>query len=134
MGDGALWTPPGSAPASIAEPPARPPRLRDGRFLTVLRFHNETESAAPSQGYGYRASDGMRIIASLDGTPHGRLLHVSLSYADRDPSWEDIRAVRDAFYPEDVDVMMVLPRAADYVNVHEHCFHLWQTPTVWGIG
>ena len=42
--------------------------------------------------------------------------------------------VRDAFYPDDVDVMMILPRAMDYVNVHEHVFHLQQTPVVWGIG
>ncbi len=56
-----------------------------------------------------------------------------MSYPDRDPDWATIRAIRDLFYPSTVDVMMVLPRAEDYVNIHRHVFHLWQTPTVWGL-
>jgi len=75
----------------------------------------------------------LRVIATLDDTPHGQLLHVSLSLRGRNPDWETIRAVRDAFYPDTIDVMMVLPRAEDYVNLHAHTFHLWQTPTTWGL-
>lgn len=76
---------------------------------------------------------GLKVLASLDQTHHGALLHVSVSHKHRHPSWEEIRAVRDALYPDDVDVMMVLPQAQDYVNIHEHTFHLWSTPSEWGI-
>ena len=75
----------------------------------------------------------LAIIASIDRTPKGDLRHVSLSYPGHNPSWRDIKLVRDALFPETIDVMMVLPRARDYINLHEHCFHLWQTPTEWGI-
>jgi hypothetical protein len=81
----------------------------------------------------WRGPKQLGVLGSMDPTPHGNLLHVSLTYPDHDPSWKVIRAVRDAFFPATVDVMMVLPRAEDYVNIHPHCFHLWQTPVGWGI-
>jgi hypothetical protein len=75
---------------------------------------------------------GLTVVASMDPSRHGSLLHVSVSRFAEDPTWAEIKAVRDAVYPDDIDVMMVLPKAADYVNAHEHCFHLWTTPDAWG--
>lgn len=116
---------PGSEPRSRATVPSGTLRLSDGR---TLRDRGEWMT-----GRTWQSPDGMRVLATLDDTPHGELLHVSISYAKRDPSWSDIRRVRDVFFPSDVDVMMVLPAEADYVNVHEHTFHLWQTPRTWGM-
>ena len=82
----------------------------------------------------YGGRPGLLVLASSDLSSHGRLLHVSLSFEDRDPTWDEIKAVRDAFYPPDVDVAQVLPRAGTYVNVHTHAFHLWEIPGEWGIG
>ena len=76
---------------------------------------------------------GLKVLASVERTPHGTLLHVSTSYDNRDPDWYEIRAIREAFFPLDLDAMMVLPRAEDYVNIHHHTFHLWQTPSEWGM-
>jgi hypothetical protein len=81
----------------------------------------------------YATADGLAVIRSIDPTPHGELLHASVSRRDRYPSWDEIHAVRDIVFPKDVDVMMMLPRAGDYVNVHPNCFHLWQTPKEWGV-
>lgn len=76
--------------------------------------------------------DGLAVTASLDVTPRwGPLLHVCVSRHDRHPTWDEIHAVKDAFFGDDVDAMMVLPRAEDYVNIHRHAFHLWQTPEGW---
>lgn len=72
------------------------------------------------------------MIVSVDVGPHGPLLHASISHSDHDPSWETIKALKQAVFG-DIDVMMVLPRQADWVNVHEHAFHLWQIPEKWGI-
>lgn len=78
--------------------------------------------------------DGLRVLASVDDAdPHGELLHVSCSRADRLPSWDEVHAVRDALFPADADVMLVLPRREDYVNLHQFTLHLWQTPRAWGI-
>lgn len=81
----------------------------------------------------YLGPKGLKVICTIDLTDRfGPLMHVSCSYADHDPSWEVIKALREVFFDPDEDVMMVLPRRADYVNVHPHTFHLVRTPTEWG--
>lgn len=123
-----LYTPSGQAIEPRAERPTRNVHLQDGR---ILRYRGGY-AAIPNSGV-WDGGDGMRVIASSDENQHGTLLHVSLSYPDRNPSWEDIKQVRGAFYAEDIDCMMVLPKTADYVNLHPHTFHIWQTPVEWGV-
>ena len=79
----------------------------------------------------YDGPKGMRIIVTVDSTRFGPLLHCSISYHHRDPFWSEIKAMREVFFPPDVDAMMMLPRSSDYVNVHEHTFHVVQTPSAW---
>jgi hypothetical protein len=62
-----------------------------------------------------------------------------MSYPDRDPPWADIKLIRYAFFPTDVDVMMALPRDDLYVSgvpdprvgMDSHVFHLNQMPEAW---
>jgi hypothetical protein len=72
------------------------------------------------------------VMVTLDNTKHGVLLHASLSRQDADPTWAEIKSMKAVVFG-DLDVMIVLPKQALYVNVHEHCFHLWQMPVDWGI-
>ena len=75
----------------------------------------------------------VKILKSVDNTPKwGWLLHVSLSLPLRHPTWNEILAVKEHFFGDE-DVMMILPKKEDYVNIHAHCFHLWKTPEHWGI-
>jgi hypothetical protein len=111
--------------ARIAANAARFPRvvrLSDGRELTKQPFGAHA---------CYSTLDGMRVMVSDDDGPHGVLRHVSVSYPKRDPRWVELQTVRAAFFDDDVDVMVMLPRRGRYVNVHPHCFHLWQTPELW---
>jgi hypothetical protein len=100
-------------------------RLADAR---VLRCVQQREVQR-----GYRCTDGMVVLASFDPLPPDGelLLHISVSYKARDPRWTDLKLLRAAFFPDDVDVIQVLPRASEYVNVHTHCFHLFQAPAAW---
>lgn len=75
----------------------------------------------------------MAIGASIDTSEHGALLHVSASYPKALPSWAAMTALRTFFFPDTVDVAMIIPRRADYVNLHSYCFHLWAIPVNWGI-
>jgi hypothetical protein len=50
--------------------------------------------------------------------------HFSISCPDRDPTWEEIAAARYALLPKLKDCVMLLPPEDDYVNAHEHCFHV----------
>lgn len=86
-----------------------------------------------SAGWRHLPTNFLVTAAVEDTDRWGALLHVAMSYPNRDPSWDEIKVVREAFFPDDMDVSMILPRQADYINVHPHCFHLWQMPTEWGI-
>jgi hypothetical protein len=62
--------------------------------------------------------------------------HLSISHRTNDrpprpgryPEWGEVTEARYRFVPDDVTMAMLLPPKAEYVNVHETCFHLWQVP------
>lgn len=108
-----------------------------GGWLRLIDGRNEQAPfetwAGPLLGSAaYDGPNGLRIIVTIDSTPRfGPLLHCSISYRRRDPFWSEIKAMRQVFFPPDVDAMMMLPKEGDYVNVHEHTFHVVQTPSAW---
>ncbi len=75
---------------------------------------------------------GLNMIYSLDQTQHGRLHHLSISRPERYPNWDEIFSAKEIIMGN-IDVMMILPRKEDYVNLHKNCFHLWETPEKWNI-
>lgn len=83
---------------------------------------------------GWVSRSGLRILAAdepyLDGR-FGNLRHVSFSRPNYLPGWRDVRLVKDTFYGDEAEAMLVLPKAADYTNVHPYCHHLWQMPEPW---
>ena len=69
---------------------------------------------------------GLLVLATIDTMEDGsKYLHISCSFQDRLPSWEDLRTVKDLFICEDREAFQVLPKTADYVNLHPYCLHLW---------
>lgn len=81
-----------------------------------------------------RRKGDLLVIVSMDNTQRwGELLHVSVSRPKQNPSWSEIVMIKQAFYGPDRDVMMVLPRNADWVNLHEHCFHMHEAPEAWNM-
>jgi hypothetical protein len=80
----------------------------------------------------YDGPNGLHVIVTIDSTPRfGPLLHCSISHHKRDPFWHEIKAMREVFIPTNIDAMMMLPKAADYVNLHPHTFHVVQCPSAW---
>ena len=55
-----------------------------------------------------------------------RWVHVSISHPDRLPTWYEMRDVKTWIIGADALAIQVLPRAAEYVNTHPNCLHLWQ--------
>jgi hypothetical protein len=105
-----------------------------GGWLKVHETPGIIDRPDTSGQAAYEGPNGLTVLATIDNTPRfGPLLHVSLSYRKRDPFWSEIKAAREAFFPPDIDVMMMLPRESDYVNLHPHTFHLIQTPERWGL-
>ena len=103
-----------------------------GRILTVAFSAPGTGSAV-----SYEGAPGPTI--SLDHVQDERtgrwLLHlmVNMSRFEREPSWDEWRQLREAFFPLDVDTAIILPSTDQYVNVAEWVFHLWQLPEVWSV-
>lgn len=79
-----------------------------------------------ADGAKWEARHGLTVIASgateLDGR---RWWHVSVAHPRRLPTWEELREVKDLFIGRDRKAIQVLPRQAEYVNIHPHCLHLW---------
>lgn len=65
---------------------------------------------------------GLRCIAS-DG---GGWEHLSVSYPDRTPSWDDMCLAKRLFWDEEDCVVQFHPPKSAYVNHHPHCLHLWR--------
>jgi hypothetical protein len=107
--------------------------LADGRDSRSLRWDEPLpfgmkEHEAPFPGarrwIGQVGKHGMFVvIASVDAGS----LHVSFSHNSRYPTWDEILAVRAWGFPEETEVVMVLARKSEYVNVHQNCFHLWES-------
>lgn len=54
--------------------------------------------------------------------------HLSISHPTRDLTYAEIKAARNRFIPDEVTVAMIFPPRSEFVNAHEHCFHLWEIP------
>ena len=52
--------------------------------------------------------------------------HVSVSYKNRTPTWEEMCMVKDIFFGEEECVIQYHPPKTQYVNNHNHCLHLWR--------
>ena len=69
------------------------------------------------------------FIAQEDRLGNGvKRWHLSISHPTRYPHWDEIKDARYALLPLGVTFAMLLPPPGDYVNVHPHCFHLWELP------
>lgn len=62
----------------------------------------------------------LRVIVSIDEG----LWHVSVSHPTRYPFWEELKAIRYTFCPNDITMGILFPPIEEYVNVHPNCFHL----------
>lgn len=52
--------------------------------------------------------------------------HVSVSYSNRCPTWDEMCQVKDLFfYPEETCVEYH-PARSEYVNVMPYCLHIWR--------
>ena len=56
--------------------------------------------------------------------------HMSISCKDRDPTWDEIATARYRLIPDKITMAMFLPPMHEYVNLHDHVFHLHETMDV----
>jgi len=52
--------------------------------------------------------------------------HVSVSFPDRTPLWEEMCRIKDMFWDEEDCVIQYHPPKSQYRNLHPFCLHLWR--------
>ena len=54
--------------------------------------------------------------------------HLSISHPRRYPTWDEIYTAWYDLVPgaENITGAIILPRKAEYVNIHQNCFHVYQ--------
>ncbi|MGA9668276.1 MAG: hypothetical protein WBQ94_03665 [Terracidiphilus sp.] len=77
----------------------------------------------PMGGDWYRWGDVSVHVAMEDG-----LWHISISVPYRYPTWDEIYTAWYELVPgaENIQGAIILPRKAEYVNIHSNCFHVHQ--------
>ena len=76
----------------------------------------------------HKINDCGIIVAQEPSDKKGMIWHMSISCKDRNPTWEEIR---DAWYKlvpnaKNITGAMYFPPEEEYVNVHQHCFHVYE--------
>jgi len=80
-------------------------------------------------------SDGGYAIAYLPGTKKpfniifsfgGGWDHVSVSYVNRCPTWDEMCYIKNIFFDEEECVVQYHPPKSEYVNNHPYCLHMWK--------
>ncbi len=82
--------------------------LRTGKFRNSMFVH-----------------DGFTVMFTVENYGTSAYQHLSISRKDRYPTWDEIVLFRSLFFDDDDEVIQVIPKESNYVNVHDNCFHLW---------
>jgi hypothetical protein len=71
---------------------------------------------------------GARRRRTTGLAPLHQLPAIGRDQLTRYPRWDEIAHARDELLPADIDFVMWLPRAGDYVALHDTTFHLHEHP------
>ena len=52
--------------------------------------------------------------------------HVSVSFMNRCPTWDEMCKVKDVFFRDDECCVEYHPPKSEYVNIHPYCLHIWK--------
>lgn len=70
--------------------------------------------------------NGLSVIVSLAMESDGRKwLHASVARADRLPTYDDMRTLKDTFIGRRRKAIQVFAPESEHVNINPYCLHLW---------
>jgi len=100
--------------------------LPDGRRLVYWREYQSPHVIAGRLWRLAQAEGSALVITgSLDPTPTGPILHLSITGTESLVDWPTVLAVRDVLAPPPLTLMVALPRPID---LEKHMLHLFQVP------
>lgn len=90
-------------------------------------YWQEQFSPIPDIANAYRnLKNGMVVICGIDSMQNGsKFIHISCSFPDHLPSWNELKQVKDDFLGTDSYAYQVLPPTSEFINFHNYCLHLY---------
>ncbi len=85
----------------------------------------ELEYAQDARLYSNQIT-GLKVICSCSQEVDGHWwMHVSGSHRDRQPSYKELREIKDMFVGKQRKAIQVFPKEEEYVNLAKFVLHLW---------
>jgi len=107
--------------------------MRPEPNLMVDRFrkqHPKLGASAPGANWGWFEvpfkGSLLRVMSSGMADDRTGWEHVSVSCADRVPTWEEMSHIKALFWSDGETVVQFHPRRDQYVNEMPFCLHLWK--------
>ena len=97
--------------------------LKDKRVMAV---NARADSGMGFLKLGKRMADAAWVVWSRNGGWD----HVSVSYENRCPTWDEMCLAKDIFFEDEERCVEYHPKRSEYVNLHPHCLHIWR-PQGW---
>lgn len=96
--------------------------------LEMCRVHGGALGSRSDWGFNgmFELPGDMKVICS-DGMGWD---HVSVSFPDRCPTWDEMCMVKNLCWNDDECVVQYHPPRSEYVNCHPFCLHLWKNQRV----
>lgn len=93
--------------------------IKNNKRLIIIKLGHDG-------GYARAYLPGQKKPVTIVFSWGGGWDHVSASYKNRTPTWEEMCMVKDIFFDEEECTIQYHPPKSHYINNHPHCLHLWK--------
>lgn len=95
-------------------------------ILKTPRLQIVTTGADGGTGYAHLISSKKPHPAVVVFSNGGGWDHVSVSFSNRTPTWEEMCEIKKLFFYPDEVCVQYHPAENEYVNNHPYCLHIWR--------
>ena len=93
------------------------------RFRIRTGLRGSRDADGNNGAFRIKLNSGVAFTIASDGLGWE---HVSVSFVDHTPRWDDMCEVKDMFWGIEDCVVQYHPPKSVYGNAHEYCLHLWR--------
>jgi len=94
-------------------------------YKEIAKTFNKSRQTISDIKFGRHRDLNPEVPSKYTGLSLWEHVSVSLIYADRCPTWQEMCFIKNIFWDEEDSVIQYHPAKKDYVNYHPHTLHLW---------
>jgi hypothetical protein len=99
------------------------------RNLLLLDIYRVAGDFGGDGAFRVPSPTDFRLMTVVASTGYG-WDHVSVSQHKRCPNWPEMDHIKSLFFKDDETAMQLHVPAADHVNNHPYCLHLWRPQNI----